>query len=178
MSPLPLLLLALCVLPTAAETFNEATVDKKLSTIWLKLEVHNRRLETLLEEHADIVNNRVVEVEEKVDQVLLDLDKAFAVIEILVELTNGTSQVNVLLQENIEILKGRLAIAAIFSSVYMIISTLWLIGQLAVLVKKSVKKHQLKRHEEEVELMDQRLQERRERRRAAARAKSGSPRQQ
>ena len=113
-----------------------------------------------------------------VNHILLDSDKAFAVIEILVELTNGTSQVNVLLQENIEILKGRLAIAAIFSSVYMIITTLWLIGQLAVLVKKSVKKHQLKRHEEEVELMDQRLQERRERRRAAARAKSGSPRQQ
>ena len=113
-----------------------------------------------------------------VNHISLDTDKAFAVIEILVELTNGTSQQNVLLQEDIEILKGRLAIAAIFSSVYMIISTLWLIGQLAVLVKKSVKKHQLKRHEEEVELMDQRLQERRERRRAAARAKSSSPRQQ
>ena len=91
---------------------------------------------------------------------------------------NKTHQQNVLLQEDIEILKGRLAIAAIFSSVYMIISTLCLIGYLVVLVKKSVKKHQLKRHEEEVELMDQRLQERRERRRAAARAKSGSPRQQ
>ena len=174
----PLLLIALCVLPTAPETFNEATVDKKLSTIWLKLVAHNQRLEPLLEQHADIVYNRVVEVEEKVDQVLLDLDKAFAVIEILVELTNGTSQVNVLLQENIEILKGRLAIAAIFSSVYMIITTLWLIGQLAVLVKKSVKKHQLKRHEEEVELMDQRLQERRERRKAAAKARSSSHQQQ
>ena len=91
---------------------------------------------------------------------------------------NETRQQNVLLQEDIEILKGRLAIAAIFSSVYMIISTLCLIGYLVVLVKKSVKKHQLKRQEEEVELMDQRLQERRERRRAAARAKSGSPRQQ
>ena len=96
----------------------------------------------------------------------------------LVELTNGTEQQITLLQKDTEILKGRLAIAAIFSSVYMIISTLWLIGQLVVLVKKSVKKHQLKRHEEEFELMDQRLQERRERRRAATRAKSGSPRQQ
>ena len=91
---------------------------------------------------------------------------------------NETHQQNALLQKDIEILKGRLAIAAIFSSVYMIISTLCLIGYLVVLVKKSVKKHQLKRQEEEVELMDQRLQERRERRRAAARAKSGSPRQQ
>ena len=95
----------------------------------------------------------------------------------LVELANGTEQIT-LLKKDTEILKGRLAIAAIFSSVYMVISTLFMIGYLAVLVKKSVKKHQLKRHEEEVELMDQRLQERRERRRAAARAKSGSPRQQ
>ena len=127
---------------------------------------------------ADADKAQATKLANKVDHVLLDLDKAFAVIEILVELTNGTSQQNVLLQEDIEILKGRLAIAAIFSSVYMIISTLCLIGYLVVLVKKSVKKHQLKRHEEEVELMDQRLQERRERRRAAARAKSGSPRQQ
>ena len=97
---------------------------------------------------------------------------------ILVERINGTSQQNIQLQEDIEILKGRLAIAAIFSSVYMVISTLFMIVYLAVFVKKSVKKHQLKRQEEEVELMDQRLQERRERRRAAARAKSGSPRQQ
>ena len=97
---------------------------------------------------------------------------------VLVDLINGTSQENIQLQEDIEILKGRLAIAAIFSSVYMVISTLFMIGYLVVLVKKSVKKHQLKRHEEEVELMDQRLQEKRERRRAAARAKSGSPRQQ
>ena len=95
----------------------------------------------------------------------------------LVELANGTEQIT-LLKKDTEILKGRLAIAAIFSSVYMIISTLCLIGYLVVLVKKSVKKHQLKRQEEEVELMDQRLQEKRERRRAAARAKSGSPRQQ
>ena len=91
---------------------------------------------------------------------------------------NKTHQQNVLLQEDIEILKGRLAIAAIFSSVYMIISTLCMIVYLGVFVKKCVKKHQLKRQEEEIELMDQKLQERRERRRAAARAKSSSPRQQ
>ena len=97
---------------------------------------------------------------------------------VLVKRINGTSQQNIQLQEDIEILKGRLAIAAIFSSVYMVISTLFMIVYLAVFVKKSVKKHQLKRQEEEIELMDQRLQERRERRRAAARAKSSSPRQQ
>ena len=76
---------------------------------------------------------------------------------VLVERIYGTSQQNIQLQEDIEILKGRLAIAAIFSSVYMVISTLFMIVYLAVFVKKRVKKHQLKRQEEEVELMDQRL---------------------
>ena len=109
-----------------------------------------------------------------VNEIVLDTAKNW----LLVELTNGTEIQIALLQKDIEILKGRLAIAAIFSSVYMIISTLCMIVYLVVFVKKSVKKHQLKRQEEEVELMDQRLQERRERRRAAARAKSGSPRQQ
>ena len=132
---------------------------------WLKL-LNGQQVETL-----NGLGNTV-------NHIVLDTAEVFAVVEILVKLTNGTSQQNVLLQEDIEILKGRLAIAAIFSSVYMIISTLCLIGYLVVLVKKSVKKHQLKRQEEEVELMDQRLQEKRERRRAAARAKSGSPRQQ
>ena len=96
-------------------------------------------------------------------------------VELLAEFTNVTYH---LLQEDIETLKGRLAIAATFSSVYIIISTLFMIVYLVVFVKKCVKKRQLKRQEEEVELMDQRLQERRQRRRAAARAKSGSPRQQ
>ena len=91
---------------------------------------------------------------------------------------NETYQQNTLLQEDIETLKGRLAVAAIFSSVYMILSTLCMTVYLVVFLKKCVKKHQHQRREEEVELMDQKLQERRERRRAAARAKSSSPRQQ
>ena len=115
---------------------------------------------------------------EQLNGLVSQVNHMVTVVEILVELTNGTSQQNVLLQEDIEILKGRLAIAAIFSSVYMIISTLCMIVYLVVFVKKCVKKHQLKRQEEEIELMDQKLQERRERRRAAARAKSSSPRQQ
>ena len=149
---------------------NQSHIAGDFGVIHAEAAADRAKLETLQNATNQLANT--------VNHILLDSDKVFAVIEILVELTNGTSQQNVLLQEDIEILKGRLAIAAIFSSVYMIISTLCLIGYLVVLVKKSVKKHQLKRHEEEVELMDQRLQERRERRRAAARAKSGSPRQQ
>ena len=97
---------------------------------------------------------------------------------ILVELNNGTDHQKILLQEDIQTLKGRLAVAAILSSVYMIISILCITVYLVVVLKKCVRKHQHKRHEEEVELMDQKLQERRARRRAAARAKSSSPQQQ
>ena len=91
---------------------------------------------------------------------------------------NETHQQNTQLQEDIETLKGCLAVAAIFSSVYMILSTFCMTVYLVVFLKKCVRKHQHQRREEEVELMDQKLQERRERRRAAARAKSSSPRQQ
>ena len=136
-----------------------------------KIEERIERLALILDE----VNNETVALSKTaLDKVVAE---AVGFRAQLVELANGTEQIT-LLQKDTEILKGRLAIAAIFSSVYMVISTLFMIGYLVVLVKKSVKKHQLKRHEEEVELMDQRLQERRERRRAAARAKSGSPRQQ
>ena len=100
------------------------------------------------------------------------------VVGILVKLNNGTNQQNILLQEDIQTLKGRLAVAAILSSLYMIISILCMTVYLVVVLKKCVRKHQHKRHEEEVELMDQKLQERRARRRAAARAKSSSPQQQ
>ena len=155
-------LLILLVIPLLVLAEQTAPLNISDLAIWLR-RLNVQQVETL----NGLANT--------VNHIILDTDK---VVEILVELTNGTSQQNVLLQEDIEILKGRLAIAAIFSSVYMIISTLCLIGYLVVLVKKSVKKHQLKRQEEEVELMDQRLQEKRERRRAAARAKSGSPRQQ
>ena len=136
-----------------------------------KIEERIERLALILDE----VNNETVALSKTaLDKVVAE---AVGFRAQLVELANGTEQIT-LLKKDTEILKGRLAIAAIFSSVYMVISTLFMIGYLVVLVKKSVKKHQLKRHEEEVELMDQRLQEKRERRRAAARAKSGSPRQQ
>ena len=64
----PLLLIALCVLPTAPETFNEATVDKKLSTIWLKLVALDGRVEPLLEETTEVVYDKVVELKEQVEK--------------------------------------------------------------------------------------------------------------
>ena len=117
-------------------------------SVWLK------RWQVLQSEHLDNLAT-------KVNHIVIETGRVFTVLEILVELTNGTSQQNFLLQEDIETLKGRLAVAAIFSSVYMIISTLCMTVYLVVFLKKYVKKHQLQRQEEEIELMDQKLQERR-----------------
>ena len=99
-------------------------------------------------------------------------------LEEVLELTNVTSRQNVLLQENIDIVKGRLAIAAIFSSVYMILSAVYMVVYMIIYVKKCVKKHQQRIKEEEIELMDQKLLERGAKQRAAARATGSSAQQQ
>ena len=75
-------------------------------------------------------------------------------IEKLLELTNVTSRQIVLLQEDIDFVKGRLAIAAIFSPVHMILSTVYMIVYMIIYIKKCLKKHQQRLQEEELELMD------------------------
>ena len=140
----------------------EKTVDQRLNELKLWLQRWNVQSVETLNEQATALNHLVVAT-----------DKVITGLESVLELTNRTSQQNVLLQEHIDIVKGWLAIAAIFSSVYMILSTLYMV----VYIKKCVKKHQQRIKEEEIELMDQKLQERRSKQRAAARAKSGSPQQ-
>ena len=110
--------------------------------------------------------------------VVVAADKVVVILEEVLELTNVTSRQNVLLQEDTDIVKGRLAIATIFSSVYMILSSVYIVVYMIIYIKKCVKKHQQKIKEEEIELMDQKLEERRSKRRAAARAKGGSAQQQ
>ena len=105
-------------------------------------------------------------------------DKVVVILEEVLELTNVTSRQNVLLKEDINIVKGRLAIAAIFSSVYMVLSSVYMVVYMIIYVKKCVKKRQQRIKDEEIELMDQKLEERRSKRRAAARAKGGSAQQQ
>ena len=78
------------------------------------------------------------------NHIIVETAKVFTVVEVLVELTNLTSQQYNLLQEDINTVKGRLAITAIFSSVYMILSTLYMIVYMVVYVKKCVKKQQLR----------------------------------
>ena len=55
----------------------------------------------------------------------------------ITELANVTGRQNVLLQEDIDVVKGRLAIAAIFGSVYMILSPLYMI--VYIIVHKEVR---------------------------------------
>ena len=145
----------------------EKTVDQRLNELKLWLQRWNVQSVETLNEQATALNHLVVAT-----------DKVITGLESVLELTSGTSQQKVLLQEHIDIVKGRLAIAAIFSSVYMILSTLYMVVYMVVYIKKCVKKHQQRIKEEEIELMDQKLQERRSKQRAAARAKSGSPQQQ
>ena len=89
-------------------------------------------------------------------------------LESVLELTNGTSKQNVLLQEHIDIVKDRLAIAAIFSSIYIILSTVYMVVYMDVYIKKCVKKHQQRIQVEELELMESHLASRKEKCRSAA----------
>ena len=118
------------------------------------------------DEHKVALNNVVVAA-----------GKVVVRLEEVLELTNVTSRQNMLLKENIDIVKGRLAIAAIFSSVYMVLSSVYMVVYMIIYVKKCVKKRQQRIKDEEIELMDQKLEERRSKRRAAARAKGAAQQQ-
>ena len=142
-------------------------VDQKLTQLGGWLEVWKALTLTHQEEQEATLNG-----------VVLGASRVIVQLENLLKLTNVTSRQNVLLQEDINVVKGRLAIAAIFSSVYMILSTVYMIVYMIIYIKKCLKKHQQRLQEEELELMDQRIQERRSKQRAAARAKSGSPQEQ
>ena len=75
--------------------------------------------------------------------------------------------------EELEVLRGRLAAAAVLSLTQLAIVLVYLIVTGVLYFKKCVKKHMKRQAEEEVELMEQKLQERKARRRAtAAKAKA------
>ena len=131
-----------------------------------------------LETWKELSLGNQAEHEVTLKNVVVAAGKVVVRLEEVLELTNVTSRQNVLLQENIDIVKSRLAIAAIFSSVYMILSAVYMVVYMIIYVKKCVKKHQQRIKDEEIEFMDQKLQERRSKRRAVARAKGGSAQQQ
>ena len=144
----------------------QQTVDEKLT-----------QLGGWLERWKALTVTYQAEQEVTLKNVVVAAGKVVVRLEEVLELTNVTSRQNVLLQENIDIVKGRLAIAAIFSSVYMILSSVYMVVYMIIYVKKCVKKCQQRIKDEEIELMDQKLEERRSKRRAAARAKGAAQQQ-
>ena len=131
----------------------------------------------VLEVFPDLSLGSQAEHRVALNNVVVAADKVVAILEEVLGLTNVTSRQNVLLKEDIDIVKGRLAIAAIFSSVYMVLSSVYMVVYMIIYVKKCVKKRQQRIKDEEIELMDQKLEERRSKRRAAARAKGAAQQQ-
>ena len=79
--------------------------------------------------------------------------------------------------EELKTLKGRLSAAAVLSVTQLLIVIVYLVVNGVLLLVRRCKKHQAKQLEQEVELMENRLQERKTKRRAATAARS-SPKAQ
>ena len=86
---------------------------------------------------------------------------------------NATTQI----LEELDTLRGRLSAAAVLSVTQLLIVLVYLVVNGILLLVKRCKKHQAKQLEQEVELMENRLQERKTKRRAATAARS-SPKAQ
>ena len=86
---------------------------------------------------------------------------------------NATAQI----LEELDTLRGRLSAAAVLSVTQLLIVLVYLVVNGILLLVKRCKKHQAKQLEQEVELMENRLQERKTKRRAATAARS-SPKAQ
>ena len=80
---------------------------------------------------------------------------------------NATSEI---LQE-LQTLKGRLSAAAVLSVTQLLIVIVYLVVNGVMLLVKKCRKHQAKQLEEELEMMENRLQERKTKRRAATGAR-------
>ena len=77
------------------------------------------------------------------------------------------------LTEEIQVLKGRQAIAAAISTAQLFIFLTYLAVKIIIYSIKTVKKHNNRRHEEELELMENHLASRKAKRRSAARHRAG-----
>ena len=77
------------------------------------------------------------------------------------------------LSEEIQVLKGRQAIAAAISTAQLFIFLSYLAVKIIIYSIKTVKKHNTRRHEEELELMENRLASRKAKRRSAAKHRTG-----
>ena len=127
-------------------------------------------------------------VGDNLDQHIIDVDRNFASLLALAALNagggarganidseawpNATNAAIANIATELNVLKGRQAASAALQVIQFLLFAGYLITLAVNYVVKKCKKHSKKRGEEEVELLEQKLQERKSRRRAAARQSS------
>ena len=148
----PLLLIALCVLPTAPETFNEATVDKKLSTIWPRLVA----LDLRVEENAEVIYDQVVDFR--------------ASIEKLENITNH-------LVQELDIVRSRQAASAAVQASQVIMMVTYFLTIICTWGLSRCQKVSEKAKRKEFERLEMQLRSSKAKRRAAAAKEKSAPAQ-
>ena len=161
-SPLPLLLLALCVLPTAAGTFDAKTVDKKLSTIYRRLG-SGKGLTVDEEDSAGLtLPGAAISVERHIEWVSDQIDAK--TVEQVEALKNATAQLLGVLNT----VRSRQA-ASSAVQVFMALAFLAYLGTIAVIaVTKRCKKVSEHQRQREFERLEMQLRSSKAKRRAAA----------
>ena len=140
----PILLIALCVLPTAPETFDAKTVDKKLSTIYERLGTGRG---FTVEQELELISETSVDVGEQVET-----------------LKNATAQLLGVLNT----VRSRQA-ASSAVQVFMALAFLAYVATIAVIaVVKRCKKVSERQRQREFERLEMQLRSSKAKRRAAA----------
>ena len=159
----PILLIALCVLPTAPETFDAKTVDKKLSTIYERLGTGDG---LNVEQEFTIVNDQVQEVLEHVQSLKNAeiISDQVVDVEQVETLKNATAQLLGVLNT----VKSRQAASSAVQASQVILLLGYFITILVIFCIKRCKKHQEEVAKAEFELLEANLRSSKARRRAAA----------
>ena len=161
------LLLCLLILPSALPQQTK-TVDQKLTQLGGWLETWKANSPTLA--HQEEQEETLKEVVTAAEGVRAQLEKLLVDIAELVNVTRGQHALEL---ENTDGLKGRQAIAAALSTFQLFIFLTYLAVKIIIYSIKTVKKHNTRRHEEELELMENRLASRKAKRRSAAKHRTG-----
>ena len=157
----PILLIALCVLPTTPETFDAKTVDKKLSTIYKRLGTGEGL--TVGEEVARglTLPGRGISVERHIEFIS---DQVDGVVEQVEALKNATAQLLGVLNT----VRSRQA-ASSAVQVFMALAFLAYVATIAVIaVVKRCKKVSERQRQREFERLEMQLRSSKAKRRAAA----------
>ena len=151
----PILLIALCVLPTAPETFDEATVDKKLSTIYERLGTGHG---LTVEEELDVLSDQVEGVLELNPSAWLELNQQVET------LRNATAQ----LLGVLSIVRSRQAASSAVQASQVILLLGYFITILVIFCVKHCKKVSERQRQREFERLEMQLRSSKAKRRAAA----------